>query len=283
MTNSTGFIRHIQNCTKYDPSIFIPFIIDEKEVGFVLNDIALQISEESGFQIINDKLVLSPITASIEARTYALKHVSDLLSDKYNISLEGEIYPVIQKFGDIPLAHIDRAAIPWFGVKGFGVHVNGFVRKKNDIFMWIGQRSKSRKNSPEKLDNMIGGGLPLGYSIEENLEKEAWEEAGLKPNQVSNAKFIHSLSYKVEMMKGLRNDNLFIFDLEMPEDIIPKNTDGEVDHFELIPAKDVMEIIYNTNRFKFNCNIVIIDFLIRHNILEENIEEYKNIYEDLIC
>lgn len=281
MTEPIGFIRHIEHCTHHNLSLFVPFVVAEKEVGYVKRDVALLVAEESGFQMIGNHLVLAPITETVEARTAALRRASDLLSAHYDIPLQGEIYPIIKKWGEVPLAHIDRAAIPWFGVKGNGVHVNGYVRKGKDIHIWVGQRAKSRKIDPDKLDNMVGGGLPLGYSVEENLAKEAWEEAGLTAEQVAPAQSIHSLSYKVEMMKGLRNDTLFVFDLELPEDVIPKNTDGEVDHFELIPAKAIMKIIHDTNRFKFNCNVIMIDFLIRHGILTSDQEEYMALDEAL--
>lgn len=277
MTESQGFVRHIDSCTRHNLSLFVPFIVAEKQVGVMRRELALFIGQEAGFHMIDDHLVLAPITESVEARTAALRRVSDVISDHFEIPLVGEIYPIVQKWGGTHLAHIDRAAIPWFGVKGHGVHVNGYVRKGKEIHVWVGQRAKTRKIDPGKLDNIIGGGLPLGYTIEENLAKEAWEEAGLTAAQVSPAKAEGSLSYKLEMMKGLRNDTLFVFDLELPENVIPENTDGEVERFELIPAKEVMNIIHDTDRFKFNCNVVMIDFFMRHGLIGSDHPEYEAI------
>lgn len=149
------------------------------------------------------------------------------------------------------------------------------MRKGNDIYLWVGQRAKDRKIEPGKLDNIIGGGCPLGYSLEENFAKEAWEEAGIKESTLSNAKLIHGLSYMLEKMNGLRNDTLFVFDLELSLDVIPENTDGEVERFELIPAEDVVNIVHDTDRFKFNCNVVMIDFFMRHGLINPDHPEYE--------
>lgn len=40
-----------------------------------------------------------------------------------------------------------------------------------------------------------------------------------------------------ESERGLFPNTEFVFDLELPCDFIPKNNDGEVEMFELLPAK----------------------------------------------
>ncbi|HAX90777.1 MAG TPA: hypothetical protein DCY07_01015 [Rhodospirillaceae bacterium] len=195
--------------------------------------------------------------------------------------LHGEIYPVIEKWGDTPLARIDRAAIPWFGCKGFGVHANGFVRKADGIHLWVAKRALDRRIDPGKLDNMIGGGLPMGFTVEENLAKEAYEEAGLDAAIIARAVPVGVLSYQLEKMKGLRNDCLFVFDLEMPEGVVPANTDGEVESFTLMQAAEVMQIVRETDRFKFNCNLVMIDFFLRHNLIAVDDPEYASLQEEM--
>ena len=37
-----------------------------------------------------------------------------------------------------------------------------------------------------------------------------------------------------------------------------------MDSFERLPVEEVADLIANTDRFKNNCNLVIIDFLLRH-------------------
>ena len=65
---------------------------------------------------------------------------------------------------------------------------------------------------------------------------------------------------------------MFCYDLEMPADFTPVNTDGEIDEFELWPIDRVAARVRDSFDFKFNCNLAIIDFLIRHGYLTPEIE-----------
>lgn len=228
-----------------------------------------------GFVWSQDALTLQVQPDSYDTRTDALAQAAAILSAYHQTPLHGEIYPLIGRWGDEILAHIDRAAIPWFGVKGCGVHVNGIVRKADGLYFWIGQRSSSCNIDPGKLDLMIGGGLPLGLTIQDNVCKEGWEEAGLPPDLARTARHVSTLSYKLDLMGGLRNDTLFVHDIELPESFEPRNTDGEVSRFRLMPAREVAEIIRTTDRFKFNCNLVLIDRLLAHNVIAPDDAEYE--------
>jgi len=115
----------------------------------------------------------------------------------------------------------------------------------------------------------------MGYSILDNLAKEAAEEAGLDSRMLAYATAHGHLRYKRDMMHGVRNDGLFLFDLEMDDEMLPHNTDGEVERFDLLPAHEVLDIITQTDDFKFNCNLVLIDFFLRHGILGPDHPEYE--------
>ncbi|MCK4868615.1 MAG: DUF4743 domain-containing protein, partial [Alphaproteobacteria bacterium] len=45
-----------------------------------------------------------------------------------------------------------------------------------------------------------------------------------------------------------------------------------VESFELWPVERVIETVRETFEFKFNCNLVIIDFLIRHGLIDADNE-----------
>jgi hypothetical protein len=70
------------------------------------------------------------------------------------------------------LFDIERAAARPFGLATQAVHVNGIV---GDESMWLARRSASKATDPGMLDNVVGGGMTAGLSIEEILVKEAWE------------------------------------------------------------------------------------------------------------
>jgi hypothetical protein len=81
----------------------------------------------------------------------------------------------------------------------------------------------------------------------------------------------------METELGIRDDVLFVYDLEMPADFAPKNRDGEIVHFELMPASVVLERVRTTDEFKFNVNLVILDFALRHGLLRPDDPEYLDV------
>lgn len=69
-----------------------------------------------------------------------------------------------------------------------------------------------------------------------------------------------------ESERGLFPNTEFVFDLELPLEFTPENADGEVERFELLPAKECIEKMLSPE-FKTTSAPVIIDFLIRHGIV----------------
>lgn len=278
MNASIGYLRHFHACNRHDLGKFAPFYIGAQKLGWVTRELAAKLPLEMDFfRPHQDGIALAPQLDNFTARSDALASATQWLAAGRGRALRKEMYPVIENWGDEPLAQIDRIAVPWFGIKGFGVHVSGFVRKKDGIHLWIGKRAKDRLVDPGKLDNMIGGGQPIGLSLEDNLIKEAKEEAGIEPDLARKAVPVRTLSYMVERMQGLRNDVLFIYDLELPDGYTPRNTDGEVAAFHLMSLPEVSAIVRETDRFKFNCNLVLTDFLIRHGFIGREDGEYEGI------
>lgn len=69
----------------------------------------------------------------------------------------------------------------------------------------------------------------------------------------------------VDENQNLKRDTLFCYDIELPVSFIPTPMDGEVESFELQNLDWVLNKIVEggDNGYKPNCNVVIIDFLIR--------------------
>ena len=140
--------------------------------------------------------------------------------------------------------------------------------------LWIGRRATDRPVSPGKLDNLVAGGMPLGIGLFANLLKEAKEEADLSPDLAGRAQAVGALGYRMEVADGLRDDVLFVYDLDLPMDFVPRNTDGEVESFFQMPLNDVAVRLRDTRDFKFNVALVLIDFLIRHGTITADDPDY---------
>ena len=107
------------------------------------------------------------------------------------------------------------------------------------------------------------------------------EEAGIPTQLAAQAKPAGSISYHCESKFGVKPDTMFCYDLELPENFIPHCTDGEVESFKLMPLQEVAHIIQHSNDFKLNCNLVIIDFLIRHQLIDSKHAEYTDLVAGL--
>ncbi len=278
MPSNTGYLRHFLACNNYNPSGFVPFFIDGKSYGRIKRGVIDILLETSLFIRHEDGISLRPEFDNFDSRSEALQMASEMFSVYFGRTFYNEVYGINEAWGEQPVAQLDRAAVPWFGVRAWGIHVNGFVRKDDGIHLWIGRRSSSRSSYAGQLDNMIGGGQPVGLTLEQNLCKEAKEEAGVDNTLACTAKAVGKVTYMFERSDGLRNDTLFIYDLELKDDFVPRNTDGEVESFSLMPLKEVAKIICETDRFKFNCNLVIMDFMMRHHFLTSEHAEYNAIH-----
>jgi hypothetical protein len=267
-----SFLDHVCRCNTYDPSRFQPFEVTGRQVGHVRIDLAERLAALSDVFVAADgRVALHERFATAEQRTQAMRQAVPRLNGAL-AQPSGEDYGVVTEWGQTPLLLLDRQIVPSFGIRAFGVHVNGFVRTASGIKLWIGRRAPDKAVAPGKLDNMVAGGQPARLTLAENVVKEAAEEADVPRSLALQAIPVGALSYCLENHAGLKPDTLFVYDLEVPADFTPRNTDGEISEFTLMDVDEVAERVATTDDFKFNVNLVIIDFLIRHGRLSPDSE-----------
>ncbi len=279
-----SFLDHIRACNAHDLSGFRPFELEGHRLGWVRHALAEQLpGVDPGFVVTAERVTLAPEVRDFEARSSVLEHAARFLVEEGAVSaLRGEFYPVGPAWGAEPLMRIDRAVVAQFGTPAYGLHVNGFVRQPDgSLSLWVGRRARDREVSPGKLDNLIAGGQPIGLTLAENLVKEAHEEAGIDAALASRAVPVGAISYCMETEAGLKQDTLFLYDLELDAGFVPRNTDGEVERFELWPLERVAESVRETQDWKFNVNLVVIDFLVRHGWLTPEEPDYLAIVKGL--
>jgi isopentenyldiphosphate isomerase len=267
-----SYLAHIAMCNRHDFGSFVPLRADGAEVGWLRPRLADALRDvDPIFVRTNDGVQLDDRLDDFDARSAAVaRAVERLAAEAVLPPIRNELYPAASHFMAPPLFQIDRGAVPSFGVRAYGVHVNGFVRRNDGgLDLWIGRRAPTQKLCPDMLDNMVAGGLPIGITPIDNVVKEAHEEAAVPELLARTARLVSTVRYIMETDEGLRRDTLFCYDLELPPDFTPENTDGEVAEFRRMPAEEVKEIVRDTYRFKFNCNLVVLDFLIRHALLTQ--------------
>jgi len=278
-----SFLDRIAECNAHDLAHFRPFVVGGTKVGWVTPARAARLARFGAvFDVRDDAVELDPGLATFDSRSAALARVvAELAAERAITGVRDEFYPVTTAWEAPPLAKIERAAVPHFGLRAWGIHMTGFVRGPGGIAIWVPRRARDRPTYPGELDNTVAGGQAFGLGFVENLVKECAEEASIPEALARRAVAVGCISYCVETADGLKPDMQICFDLELPPDFTPASEDGEHESFELWPAAKAMERVATTRDFKFNCNLVLIDFFVRHGLISPDEPGYAEICRGL--
>jgi len=273
-----SFRDHIAACNNYDPSRAVPLFAGNERVGLLRRDNAETLRRfPDVFAVENDRVSLLA-RGDVAGVSRAVDGVVDTLVGEGRVpKWRNETFDVAPRWGALPVFRLDRGAVPFFGTRAYGVHLNGYRREAGTLDLWVGRRSPDKRVAPDKLDNLVAGGIGNGHGLEETLLKEGEEEASMPHSLTSHAVPVGAVSYRMETELGIRDDVLFVYDLEMPADFAPKNQDGEIVHFELMPSSAVLDRVRTSDDFKFNVNLVILDFAMRHGVLRPDDPEYLDV------
>ncbi len=276
--SASYYEKHIRACNGWNRDGFRPFIVHGQARGFIHHGFAEVLARWTEvFRVDDGNLHLHPRLKGFEQRNQALAEVQEELLQAGDIPyLHGEQFPVGPD-RDRPDCLLDRALAVRFGIRAWGQHINGFVRRGDALHMWVARRARDKRNHPGMLDHIAAGGLPHGISLADNLAKECWEEADIPAGLAASARPVNALSYCRETETGLKPDTIYCYDLELPGDFRPRCNDGEVEEFHLLPLEEVKRLVRDTEEFKPNCNLVIIDFLIRHGSLGPETAGYADL------
>jgi 8-oxo-dGTP pyrophosphatase MutT (NUDIX family) len=277
-----SFRDHIRICNSFDPARAMPLIAEEGRIGLVRPDNAeLLRNFPAVFRVLPDEVRLVA-EGDAAAVSRAVDTVVDALVAENRVpKWRNETFDVAARWAAPPVFRLDRGAVPFFGTRAYGVHLNGYRRDADTLQLWVGRRAADKRVAPNKLDNLVAGGIGNGHGIVETLMKECEEEASIPPSLSRTAVPAGAVSYRMETRLGIRDDVLFVYDIEMPSDFVPRSNDGEIVEFTLLPAAAVLETVRDTDDFKFNVNLVILDFAVRHGLLRPDDADYLEIVTGL--
>jgi 8-oxo-dGTP pyrophosphatase MutT (NUDIX family) len=257
-----GFLRHVRTCNNaHLPGSRLPFRIAADRVGWVKPDFVAKLLAFPQIRADADGLTLTDGAA--------LPTIARALSDAGCFRWRREEFDIRADPDGPVLARLDRGALPSFGVLAIGVHMNGLVHRADGLHLWTACRAANKALDPGKLDHVVAGGVPAGLTPAETLVKEAAEEAAIPASLVSRAVPVAVISYAMERSEGLRRDRLHCYDLDLPEDFCPQAADGEVEAFELWPIERALCAVRDTDDFKFNVNLVLLDLFLRRGLIGE--------------
>jgi 8-oxo-dGTP pyrophosphatase MutT (NUDIX family) len=93
------------------------------------------------------------------------------------------------------------------------------------------------------LDNLVGGGIASGATIQSTVVKESWEEAGIEAGTAARAVRTAELTIFRQQPDGIQHETIYAHDLWLPAGWSPTNQDGEAVGHRLVPLADVARII----------------------------------------
>ncbi|CDO72107.1 hypothetical protein BN946_scf184962.g50 [Trametes cinnabarina] len=180
---------------------------------------------------------------------------------------------------------MERAASGLFGIVTFGVHMTVYEEVEDgsdpSYNIWVPRRAATKQTWPGYLDNSVAGGIEAGLGVFDCVVKESMEEASIPEDVVRRyARPTGSVSYFFQTPRGwLQPEVEYVYELSLPPNsgVQPQPLDGEVESFELLPLKKVVELM-RAGLFKYNCAVVIVDFMVRKGIITpDNEPDYQEI------
>lgn len=156
---------------------------------------------------------------------------------------------------------LERAAFRTFGLRSVAAHMNGFTKKGQ---LWLGRRSESKATDPGLLDNLAAGGISADETPWVCAKRELWEEAGVPEHLSAHIDPVGKIHVqRATSNLGFHDEVLMIYDLELPDQFVPSNHDGEVSSFIQISFSEAAARIL-ADEFTIDAAFVTADFLLRH-------------------
>jgi hypothetical protein len=257
------FMRHLRLCRNAQlPGERLSFRIGTSAVGWLRPAFAEAFAQAASLEQDADGGITLPAE-----RAGDLPDIAQQLGHGGWFRLRGEAFDVRDGEESSAITTVDRGAVPSFGVISYGVHCNGLVRRSDGLHLWVARRAGNKLLDPGKLDHVVAGGISASMGSDDTLLKEAEEEAAVPPSLAAQARRVAKIRYDMERPEGLRRDLLYCYDLDLPEDFIPRPSDGEVEAFELWPIGQAVEAVRDGDNFKFNVNLVLIDLFLRQGLI----------------
>ena len=182
------WLKSLQAEANQQPALArVPFFAQNMKIGSVepvfMQHLALQSNkngrklllkeEQSGWHLM---LGQSDVTTCLSELANLLRHAG--LAGAWR----NEQLAVRDELGT-QIGTIERAAVRPLGIATLAVHLVG--QTTNGRF-WVQQRALNKPNDPGKWDTLMGGMVSAGDTVKTALERETWEEAGLRMDDLEN-------------------------------------------------------------------------------------------------
>ncbi|MEO7151252.1 MAG: NUDIX domain-containing protein [Burkholderiaceae bacterium] len=137
---------------------------------------------------------------------------------------------------------IERAVVRPLGIATCAVHLVGHTPEGR---VWVQQRALGKAVDPGRWDTLMGGLMAAGETVAQTLERETWEEAGLRIAQLSAVHEFARLTVRRPLEAGsYMVEHMHCFEAGVPAGLQPANQDGEVLRFEALTPDVLRDRLY---------------------------------------
>lgn len=262
--------RRLDRALALPPIGYRPFVVGNVALGLIDDPRAARLSRFGAafFDVSAAAVALADRLRDFRSRSDALAEVAQALRAEGCLpAWRDELYAVATAFGAPPVLYLERGAARYFGVETWAAHVNGIVGDGDAAKMWFARRSPTKAVDPGRLDNLVGGGIAAGFTIEQTVIKEAFEEAGIDAPLARAARSTGTVALRRQMPDGLQRETIFVHDLRLGADFVPENQDGEAVEHRLVDLAEAARLIAQEggpDEVTVDASLVVLDYLERH-------------------
>jgi 8-oxo-dGTP pyrophosphatase MutT (NUDIX family) len=219
-----------------------PLLLAGRTVGWAQPEVAAFLAAQaSGFFARDGALLLSDDGLDARGRSALLFEAALRLRDAGLVRgwRDEQLAIRSEPAGEV-LATVERAACRALGITTDAVHLNAY---SDDGDLVVARRAPHKPIDPDRWDNLVGGMVPAGETLEQALEREAWEEAGIELDriEVHHGRVFH---LRRPVTEGFQSERIHVYDAALPSETICANQDGEVaaiEHWSLVRVVGAIE------------------------------------------
>lgn len=156
------------------------------------------------------------------------------------------------------VGRIERAAVRPLGIATHAVHLVALDARGH---VWVQQRALDKATDPGLWDTAMGGLVAAGESSAQTLERESWEEAGLRCAELREVSPFGRFTVRRPVTEGYMVEHIDMFETVLPHGIVPVNQDGEVERFECLDLATLIERL-RADAFTLEAGMILADWLV---------------------
>ncbi|RZI93421.1 MAG: NUDIX domain-containing protein, partial [Rubrivivax sp.] len=192
-------------------------------------------------------LPISPGAELIGAPDAALMQIADWLRVHGHAGRwRDEALAVVSTIDGTPLARVERGVARNLGLHTTAVQLH--AQQAGTGRWWLQQRALDKATDPGLWDTLMGGLVSADESITQALQREAWEEAGVRLEHLPQppeacGRFTVRRPVDDSGSHGYLMETVHAFACTLPAGAVPLNQDGEVLRFDAFTDAEIDTLV----------------------------------------